>query len=305
MEYMVAAYTDTGLQKETNQDSICIRRAEIPGVGEVIMAVVCDGMGGLQKGEVASAACVKAFGKWFDHNLPGMQGICENGFQMVRSQWTQMLAEVHQDLIAYAARTHTQLGTTVAAILTYADRYLVVNIGDSRVYERKQTLRQLTQDHSLVAREIAVGRITEEESRHHPQRNVLLQCLGAGESAVPAFYEGKVQGDALYLLCSDGLVHEVSSTEMEDLLQSTYLPSKDSLSEVLTRITELCKERGETDNITSILIKSNESNYVPSNKGGWKGFLRKLGRSGTQEKEPAILLETALFIHAEEPVDLR
>ncbi len=69
MEYLVAAYTDIGIQKETNQDSICVRRAAFSEAEETVLAVVCDGMGGLKKGEVASAAAVNAFGTWFDANL--------------------------------------------------------------------------------------------------------------------------------------------------------------------------------------------------------------------------------------------
>lgn len=303
MEYMVAAYTDTGVQKETNQDSICVRRTAVTGIGETVLAVVCDGMGGLKKGEVASAAAVNAFGTWFDTNLPGLPALCGTDFSQVRRQWITLIEELHHDLLRYSAETRTQLGTTVAAFFTYGDRYLTMNIGDSRIYERKKEIRQMTQDQSLVAREIAAGRITEAESRHHPQRNILLQCLGAGEQITPVFTEGRVQNDALYLLCSDGLCHELSPAELEEHFQAVYLNSKESMTNALYEATEVCKHRGETDNITAILLKTQESGYVKPKKANVDKLKQILHIAIPDNKVPTVtLLETAQVTHTQEVI---
>lgn len=305
MEYLVAAYTDTGIRKETNQDSICIRRATISGRGEAILAVVCDGMGGLKKGEVASAAAVNAFGAWFDANLSCLPSFDSRNFTQVRRQWGELVDKLHQGLLNYAKKNMIQLGTTIAAFFAYGDRYLTMNVGDSRIYERKKSLRQMTEDQSLVAREIAAGRITEEESRHHPQRNILLQCLGAGDQVTPVFIEGKVQGDALYLLCTDGLSHEVSPKELEERFQTVYLNSKDAMTSALREVTELCMARGETDNITSILLKTKESELITPKHTGL-GRLKKIFHAGSGEGEQpfSTLLETAQVTHTEEVIDL-
>lgn len=302
MEYLVAAYTDTGTHKETNQDSICVRRASVSDVGEVIMAIVCDGMGGLKKGEVASAAGVNAFGAWFDKNLSSLPVLCGTDFSLVQRQWTALTEEIHQSLQQYAAESGAQLGTTITAFFAYADRYLTMNIGDSRIYERKNTLRQLTQDQSLVAREIAAGRITEEESRHHPQRNILLQCLGAGSQVAPVFTTGKIRADALYLLCSDGLVHEIPPEELVERFQAVYLNSKDAMTGALREATELCKSRGETDNITSVLIKTWESGYVKPKKFGMDQLRRALHLASADKGGVVALLETAQVIHTQETI---
>lgn len=302
MEYLVAAYTDTGIQKETNQDSICVRRAAVSEVGETIMAVICDGMGGLKKGEVASAVCVNAFGSWFDQNLPRLSELCRGNLAGVQQQWTALSEEVHGSLQQYAEKTGIQLGTTAAAFFAHEDRYLTMNIGDSRIYERKNALCQLTQDQSLVAREIAAGRITEEESRHHPQRNILLQCLGAGGHVTPVFTTGKVPSDALYLLCSDGLVHELSPEELADRFQAVYLSSKDAMTAALLEATELCKRRGETDNITSVLIRTWESHYVKPKKLGLEQLRRVLHLAPAAQGRTAVLLETAQVVHTQETI---
>lgn len=301
MEYMIAAYTDTGIQKETNQDSICVRCALVPGIGETTLAVICDGMGGLKKGEVASATVVSSFGDWFNQSLPFLPALCAHDFSKVRQQWVDLLSDLHGDLKGYAAQTGLQLGTTVAAMLTYDGRYLCANVGDSRIYERKKDLRQLTQDHSLVAREVAAGRITEEESRHHPQRNVLLQCLGAGTEISPFFAEGLVQHEAIYFLCSDGLVHELTPDELWDCLNPAWLNSKSALTEALSNMTELCKRRGETDNISAILLKTAESAYVPEQKGV-KKLLQRLRPTPTEAPQRPYILETAQIIHTQEVI---
>ncbi len=303
MEYLVAAYTDTGVQKETNQDSICVRRAAVSGIGEAVLAVVCDGMGGLKKGELASATAVNAFGTWFDSCLPHLPAVCGSDFSQVRHQWNSLIEELHHDLLHYSAEAGTQLGTTVAAFFAYGDRYIVMNIGDSRVYERKTALRQLTQDQSLVAREIAAGRITEEESRHHPQRNILLQCLGTGEHITPVFSEGKVQNEALYLLCSDGMCHEMSPEELEEHFQYVFLVSKDAMTAALKEATELCERRGETDNITALLIKTQESDYVKPKRAGLEKLKKMFHIGSPTERTPAVsLLETAQVTHTQEVV---
>lgn len=303
MEYMVAAYTDTGIRKETNQDSICVRRAAVTGVGESILAVVCDGMGGLKKGEVASAAAVNTFGRWFDTNLSNFPALCGTDFSKVRKHWKTLSEELHHDLLRYSVKAGVQLGTTVAAFFAYSDRYLLMNIGDSRIYERKKFLCQLTQDQSLVAREVAAGRITADESRHHPQRNILLQCLGTGDSIIPAFTEGKVQNDALYLLCSDGLCHELSHQEMEERFQAVYLNSKGAMTTALHDATELCKCRGETDNITAILLKAQESAYMRPKKTEISKIKQLLHISGPENAAAsAVLLETAEVIHTQETI---
>lgn len=301
MEYMVAIHTDQGIRRATNQDSACFRRAMLPSVGEVVMAVICDGMGGLEKGELASAECVLAFENWFDANLPHLASICDVNFSFVQRQWIDLLSHLHNDLLAYGKKTQSQIGTTVSAILTYRDRYLTVNIGDSRIYERKDALIQLTEDHSLVASEIASGKITQEESRHHPQRNILLQCLGCGTGVVPAFCEGKIRHNALYLLCTDGLVHEITPRELSEQLQPLYLRSKEAMADVLYRLTELCKERGEDDNISAMLIKTQESHYrEPKGLGLWRA-LKKERPQGNAPACPA-LIESAQMIHTDERI---
>lgn len=305
MEYVVAAYTDIGTTKKTNQDSFCVRRAALAGGGEMALAVVCDGMGGLSKGELASAEAVRTFGAWFDGTMERLPALCAHGFGPVRQQWESLIGDIHSRLLAYSQAAQIQLGTTLAAWLAVNGRYLTVNVGDSRLYEHGGQLRQVSQDQSLVAREIALGRITEEQALHHPQRNVLLQCLGAGASVSPAFQEGRVSGGTLYLLCSDGFVHEVGRAELEQRLLPIRLDTKEAMTRALAGIVEDCKARGEGDNITAVLIKAAESPLSAPEPGGLRGLLGRLGKKKDQgpERQPgAVLVETAQIVYTQERI---
>lgn len=301
MEYIVTAYTDIGIEKETNQDSVSIRRADIPGVGEALLVAVCDGMGGLNRGEVASAAAVNAFAVWFEEHLSALPSICGKDFSQIREQWTELIAEIHRAMLDYSEEQQVQIGTTVSVFFAYADRYLTLTIGDSRIYEYKKSLTQLTQDQSLVAREVANGRISEEESRHHPQRNILLQCVGTGRHITPAFTEGRVQNNTIYLLCTDGFVHEYSSVELEEKLRSLSFEAKEIMETALHDITEVCKARGETDNITAVLVKASESQNRDGKPAGLRRLRGLFKHKVVLEAEPS-LLEKGQILHTTEVI---
>ena len=303
MEYMISAYTDIGTVKQTNQDSLCVRRATYAERGEIALAVICDGMGGLSKGELASAEVIQAFSTWFDTTMEQLPALCAQGFVAIRQQWEVLIQNIHNRLLSYSREIQIQLGTTLVAWLAVGDRYLAVNVGDSRLYEHRGQLRQISQDHSLVAREVALGHITEEQALHHPQRNTLLQCLGTGTLVMPTFQEGRISGGTLYLLCSDGFVHEVERLELEQRLLPIRLDSKEVMTRTLSRIAEDCKTRGERDNITAILIKASESPVIMLESSGWRRLFSwiKKKKPSESDSQPAVtLIETAQIVYTKE-----
>ena len=303
MYFTLAAYTDTGITRFTNQDSLCVRRAALSSGGEILLAVVCDGMGGLMQGELASAVTVEAFGAWFDRVMPQLPHLCAENFREIQRQWEDLINHTHARLAAYGHSGGIRLGTTLSALLACNDRYLTATVGDSRIYELNGEARQLTRDQSLVTLEMEAGRITEDEMRHHPQRNILLQCLGDGASVSPAFTEGRLLGGAIYLICSDGFVHEISRTELAQRLDPLCLRDKESISKVLISLVESCKTLGEQDNITVIAIKANESQYKPSGKKSVRGLFEKLRSDKPSAQSIQVtLVETAMVAHTEERI---
>lgn len=254
MDFMIAAHSDVGIKKRTNQDSLLVKIAQT-NLGKVCLCVVCDGMGGLSKGEVASAAVIRTMEYWFENIFPEMlrKGL---RWEEVRLHWDNMVLEQNQKLSAYAAKSGARMGTTVVALLIVGEQYFIMNVGDSRAYLLTDHLQQITKDQSFVQYELDAGRITEEEARVHPQRNVLLQCVGASDAVTPDFYEGTVYPDCVFMLCSDGFRHIVTSDEIYENLCPSVLVNERIMRERAVWLTELNKQRMETDNISVVAIRT-------------------------------------------------
>lgn len=255
MDYIATYNTDIGIRKNTNQDSLAIRVIQSPA-GKVSFGIVCDGMGGLEKGEVASKEVIMAFCKWFDETF--VSDLVNNRFSVtsLREQWDDIIQVQNKRLGNYGAAHNLMLGTTVSAILMYNDEYYIVHVGDSRVYEMAKNVRQLTNDQTFVAREIAMGRMTEEQAKTDPRRSVLLQCVGASPVVEPDFIKGHLKKDAVYLLCSDGFRHQISDEEMMDKLGPEAAATEEDLQYGCVYLTELVKNRHETDNISVAVIRT-------------------------------------------------
>lgn len=299
MEYTLAIYTDTGTRKPSNQDSLCIRRVAISNKDQLVLAAVCDGMGGLQKGELASAEVIRAIENWFDHNIEMLAA--ELDFAQIQNHLTELVYTLNQQIAVFAAKTGSQMGSTVTMILLRGRYWLTMNIGDSRIYQIKNgRATQLTKDQSLVEMEIDRGRITREEAKHHPQRNVLLQCVGMGREVEPVFAEGTIEHDTVYLLCSDGMSHELNDTELAEALNPQGMGNSRVMQDALIDLSERCKVRGETDNITGIAIKAAESSLGEIPRAN--SFFRRLwtNKAAPQEHENILVLESANMLHTKE-----
>ncbi len=256
MNYQIALRTDVGIKKQTNQDSCSIQQAETEK-GTILQAIVCDGMGGLSKGEVASATVIRTFTAWFEKDLPRLLG--QNGsLDDIRHQWSRMIKQQNQNIAAYGKSLGLQLGTTITALLiTESGDYLIGHVGDSRVYRiTDDTIEMLTEDQTVVAREIQLGHMTPEEARKDPRRNVLLQCVGASRVVEPAFYYGTTKPGQCLMLCSDGFRHTVSSEEIQKAFSPRNNPDEDTMETNIETLIERNKFRHETDNITAVLIKA-------------------------------------------------
>lgn len=253
MKFLTAAHSDVGIRKKTNQDSLLLKVADTD-YGEVCFAVVCDGMGGLSKGELASATLIRLFSGWFEQEFPEIlyRGISP---EYLCRNWEQLIYETNYRLGSYSAQNQVRLGTTVAALLISGNRYYIINVGDSRVYELADRVYQLTKDQTLVQREIDLGNLSPEEAEHDPRRNVLLQCVGASNVIAPEFVYGEVNGGSHFLLCSDGFRHVVSNEEIYEKLGPAAVRSEREMEENLRDMIELDKYRGEADNISGILIR--------------------------------------------------
>lgn len=254
MNYIISASTDVGIAKSTNQDSLTAMVMNTPQ-GRMAFLVLCDGMGGLEKGEVASASVINAFRNWATQELPKLCGApLEDA--TIRSQWEAIVAQQNQSIKNYGARQGVRLGTTVVAMLLTQNRYYILNVGDSRAYELTTGIRQITADQTFVAREIALGHMTADEAEQDSRRNVLLQCVGASDEVYPDMFFGDVAHDAVYMLCSDGFRHEISAEEIFGQLQPGVLFDEYTMQRHAVSLIELNKQRQERDNISVALVRT-------------------------------------------------
>jgi len=255
MNFFAAAHSDIGIKRETNQDSVLVQIADTD-YGEVCLSVICDGMGGYSKGELASATMIVNFKQWFEKDFPKLlyQGIKPEN---LKRAWEDLIFNTNNQISNYSTLHGARLGTTVAALLLVGEMYYIIHVGDSRVYLMDRNLSQLTKDQTFVQREMDAGRMTPEQALSDPQRNVLLQCVGASEVIEPDFMLGPVTSDEMFLLCTDGFRHLLTDEEIYANTNPIAVRAEEEMKKRIIYLTDLNKYRREKDNISSILVRVN------------------------------------------------
>lgn len=256
MNFNIAFHSDVGLAKQTNQDSCCIYTAKT-NKGNLLFSLICDGMGGLSKGELASAALVRVFSEWFEKKLP----LClakQEPLQEIHQNWDRIIKEQNQIILKYGERMNIQLGTTLTALMILENgASLIGHVGDTRVYRiRDDRIDLLTEDQTWVAYEVRAGRLTPQAAAADPRRNVLLQCVGASQTVEPAYYTMQACPNECYMLCSDGFRHVVTEAEIQYKFAPLNNPNESMMKNNMIDLINLNKYRNENDNITAVLIKT-------------------------------------------------
>ena len=255
MHFVATADTDIGITKNTNQDSVLVKHASYDG-GEVLLAVICDGMGGLSNGELASATVIREFANWFDEDLPfELENV---DLQVIGGKWSLMLKDLNVRILEASksyCRPGDGMGTTFTGILFINYQYVIAHVGDTRIYHIGSSMKQLTTDQTFVAREISRGTMTLEQAMSDKRRNMLLQCIGASDAVEPQILTGNTEKGA-YMLCSDGFRHETTDEEMYESLNPINLMNKDAMHNNVKYLIEQVKSRQEKDNISVVLIKA-------------------------------------------------
>jgi protein phosphatase len=224
--------THVGLRRTRNEDTYYADAA-------LGLFLVADGMGGHQHGEVASALARDAIVASVRKGAPLAEAVHGAAAR----------------LLDYAQRYDDSLpmGTTVAAIRFSEQEYEVAWVGDSRIYQWKDGLRQISHDHSLVQRLVESGAIDETQAKRHPQRNILTQALGitALEQLHISMAKGRLEPGTSFLVCSDGLTEEVNDRAIEAIMARRDLAAQECLDHLLLA----ALENGGSDNITAILVR--------------------------------------------------
>ena len=190
--------------------------------------------------------------KWFNEELP-FELECVD-MSVIASKWALLLKDLNLKILEFSNLFKDGIGTTFTGILFIGDEYLIVHVGDTRVYQIGTFLEQLTEDQTFIARELSKGTMTLEQAKVDKRRNMLLQCVGASKVVEPKIILGKTEKGA-YMLCSDGFRHEISEKELYEALRPSKLLNKDMMHGIAKYLIEQVKNRQEKDNISVILIK--------------------------------------------------
>ena len=207
--------------------------------------VVADGMGGHAAGEIASEMAVSILAR----ELKSLRRLADStGPQAIADALKLANSAIYARTIAESDKHG--MGTTASILIVGDGRYLVGQVGDSRVYLlRDGMLRQLTKDHSYVQEQVDAGVLTPEQARYHPYSNVITRCVGAGGDVEPDTYEGEVKAGDLFLVASDGLTGMVDDRRLQQLLMARATPQR-----IADALIAEANGRGGLDNITAIVV---------------------------------------------------
>lgn len=236
------AMTDIGSRREVNQDYIYCNDNAVGLLPNLY--IVADGMGGHRAGDFASRFSVNEFEKELkEQKARTVIGSMEGAIRVVNDHLLQEAA---------AEPEYEGMGTTFVAACILDTTLYVLNIGDSRLYVLSEngTIRQITQDHSLVEEKILRGEIERKDAKNHPEKNVITRALGATEQVLPDFFEVELEAGDYIMLCSDGLTNMVEDEKIKKIV----LETDGDLKEKTEQLVALANENGGRDNISLVLV---------------------------------------------------
>ena len=244
MQPSMQAYgkTDVGRVRENNQDAfICGRLPD-----DALFVVVCDGMGGANGGNVASALAVKVISdRIVDIYRDGLaSGSIRN---LLESAIAAANVEIYDT--AMADLELRGMGTTVVAAIVKWRELSLAHVGDSRAYlVGPEGLEQITRDHSIVQAMVERGQLTQDEAKNHPRKHFITRALGVEETVECDYCELAIPEGTRLLICTDGLTNMVEADDIYALLQSGEEAGAPD------RLIHAANMAGGSDNITAVLV---------------------------------------------------
>ena len=237
----IYSITDPGRVRSSNQDAFFAGEL----IPDAAFAIVCDGMGGANAGNVASETAVKVI---TDYILRSYRAKMDS-FD-IEKMLKNAIVSANMDVYDMSLKdaSLSGMGTTVVAALIHNDEVVIAHVGDSRAYVVDDSLQQLTRDHSVVQSLVESGKITPEDAKVHPRKNVITRALGAEENVVVDSMQLVLKEGQTLLLCTDGLTGYAESDEIFNIFKTT------DAELVPEKLVELAINGGGGDNITAVTL---------------------------------------------------
>lgn len=233
--------SDIGKRRKSNQDYT----ATFTNQKNQLLALLADGMGGHQAGDIASRQAVEEIGIAWEATMIDDSEKAVQWFLQHIQQANQRIFEKGQ-----SQPTLSGMGTTLEVVTLLDNHLALAHVGDSRIYLfREQRLIALTEDHSLVNALLKSGEITQEMAENHPRKNIITRSLGMPGSLEVDVAIHKIEDQDQLLLCSDGLTNMVSEPKIAQILLEAA-----SLQDASQRLIDEANAKGGLDNITVLLI---------------------------------------------------
>lgn len=253
MKYKYYLKSDIGIVRKQNQDSGFAYTASVP-TGQAFFGGVCDGMGGMADGEIASGYVAARLHSWFSECFPAISVCQELGAELFR-QWGELINECSGAIAEMGQSNNAPSGTTLSLLLIFNGRFYAAQIGDSRIYSCSDgSFVQVTKDHSYVHDMVDKGLMTDDEAVSSTQRNILTRCIGYTDNVQADYYIGTVKKGDWFLVSSDGFHGGTEPAELFSMLGGKNKLTAQKLRARVRAAIERRKTQGERDNITALAV---------------------------------------------------
>lgn len=234
MNYIAAAVSDMGSKREINQDALMIKN-RMTHMGNVCLCAICDGMGGLAQGEVASSHVIKRISEWFLFRAGGIKR-----FDKMVHYLQKELLDISAEILQYGRKKGFAVGTTATILIISGRQYAIIHVGDTRVYRISKGLsvhvRQMTTDHSV-------------------NDYMLTQSVGTNGRICPEIIRGKTERNEMFLLCTDGFRHKNDIGNLKKGFNPQEIKETADIEKKLRIYVDRARNLGETDDITALAVK--------------------------------------------------
>ncbi len=234
--------TEVGKVRKDNQDRYLFGTLN----DGAIYSIVCDGMGGVSGGSVASDIAIKSIveeiNTKFNNNMTNneIKNLCFSAMNIANS----IIYE-----ISSKEKALTGMGTTVVLVILVENTAHIFHIGDSRAYLIKNNeVKQMTKDHSFVQEMVDLGKLSKQDAKTHPKKNIITRALGVSKNIEAEYTNIELEDTDVLMLCTDGLINHINEDEFIDLLV------ENELQITCDKLVKLALDRGGKDNITLVLL---------------------------------------------------
>jgi serine/threonine protein phosphatase PrpC len=248
MAYQVYGETDIGCVREANEDTI---DWHVDDAGHFILAIVADGMGGYEGGEIASRTTVDVVSRTCLPELTGREDLSQ---EIIEALLLQAGADANADICEQRLQDArlSRMGTTLVIALAYGSQLTLLHAGDSRCYRvGEEVMEALTHDHSMVQQMLDEGAITEQDIDNVPFRNMLTKAVGIEKDLQYSLTTLNTEPGQQFLLCSDGLFNALREQEIHKILQGS-----DDISQQVHSLIKQSLSQHASDNVSAILLKT-------------------------------------------------